>query len=526
MPRRWRGRIPIAGRSRPVTLARVAGWFADLFRLAWGLLYWNTRKAWFQWRRGRARCPCQNPSDSGRAYRTGCEACIPWNRPERFRRVCPLLEETPDGLRCSANAEDVRPFWGVAFRFFAGVLAVAYVLAVLGTFGFLRTIGYPVNLVHVALPHLWPKVGEARGWFFVDRANRAFSAGRTSEGMLYLANAYEFDPGNFDAGFALAKNLQATQPVRADEIFQRLRRDHPDKRDLVTQDWFRALLARGDFEKIVPLAQGELIAAPAHAAVWMRALLFATRHTGDSRPLRTLHASQLPNAVPWRQVLETELLLRSGRTQEARSAIDRPWPTNAPPFALFYRVNALIEINDALAALDLLARHPGVLDAEATVNLRLDALADRGARALLQRQVDELLGPRLNVTTVKLICAHLIRHPDTAAFERLWTKAVREPIPFRADTAGAWFSLLCAAGAAGDRVRLAEVMEQIKAASGHPFAVLDGIAAYFRGETVERRVTLFLPMLPLPLEVTYAMLERYAPVPAVAEPLPPSSAPP
>ncbi len=37
---------------------------------------------------------------------------------------------------------------------------------------------------------------------------------------------------------------------------------------------------------------------------------------------------------------------------------------------------------------------------------------------------------------------------------------------------------------------------------------------FFKGTSTQRRVISFLPSLPLPLELTYAMLERYPPPPA------------
>ena len=116
----------------------MTGRFADLFRLVWALLYWNTRKSWFQLRRGRSPCPCQSPSDSGRAYETACVACLSWNEPARFRRDCPLLVSTPQGLRCSVNTADVRPFWRRAFFFYGGGLATLYLTAALTVFIFLR----------------------------------------------------------------------------------------------------------------------------------------------------------------------------------------------------------------------------------------------------------------------------------------------------------------------------------------------------------------------------------------------------
>jgi len=127
----------------------VIGWTADFFRLAWSLLYWNARKSCFRLRGGARRAPRQHPRDSGRALETQCEACLHWDRPARFARVCPLLVATPVGLRCSARAVDVRPFWGRAGRYFGGVLAGIYLFGALSFFAFLRTIGYPISIVHV-----------------------------------------------------------------------------------------------------------------------------------------------------------------------------------------------------------------------------------------------------------------------------------------------------------------------------------------------------------------------------------------
>ncbi len=491
----------------------MRGWLADFARLFWGLLYWNIRKGWFQARRGRVAVPCQSPSDSGRALETQCEACMSWDRPQRFRRVCPLLVETPDGLRCSVDAPDVRPFWGRMLGYYGGVALLIYAIGVLGIFIFLRTVGYPVSIVHVGLPPLWHRVGQARGWFFLDRSQRAFAAGRTGEGLLYLANAYEFDPQNYSAGLALAKNYQAGQPGRSDEIFQQLLEDHPDRRNATAQDWFRALLARGDFDAIVRLASGQLVHGGPAANAWIRALLFATRQDGDDTPLRDLLADRRPAAAAWHPLIETELLFRTGQAAEGRRRIEQPWPRGSPPFALYYRVEKLIELGEVPAALDLMERHPGALDDEARVTLRLDAFATAGAAQSLRREIETLIAPSLglpqNLPRIKILCAHLVRHPDRGWFAELNARVQRQPPPLDNDSAGIWFSLLCTAGVVGDADLLHEYTRRLKDASKTPFDALVLVEAFFLGRTVERRVTSFLPILPLPLEMTYALIERY-----------------
>lgn len=488
----------------------MLGWLADTFRFFWALLYWNTRKSWFRFRRGRVGCPCQSPSDSGRALVTGCDACVTWHRPERFRRVCPLLVRTPDGLRCSVDAANVRPFWGIAARTYGSILLAMYAAAVLAVFGTLRTIGYPVSIVHVALPPLWHRVGQARGWFFHMRAQQALAAGRTNEGLLYLANAYEFDPANYDIGLALAKAYQLGEATRSDELFSRLLRDHPDRRDLTAQQWYRALLARGDFRQIEPLAAEQVLRDNRYAGVWMRGLIFATRQTGDLAPLRDLAASTSPAAAPWRQVLQTELLARTGGAALTRAALLGSWDANAPGFTWVYRVESLAALGDTMAALDLLEKMRRQIDDEAWLTLRLHCLAAAGAELATRGDFDAyLLAPPLTQPRLKIMCAQLIRHPDPVLLRRVCAKVAAEAMPLTDDTAGGWFSLLCAAGAVGDEEQLHALTTRLRQASQAQFGALLVVESFFRGKLSDTRATSFLPFLPVPLEVCYALIERF-----------------
>ena len=492
----------------------MIGWSADIFRLFWGLFYWNTRKTWFRLRRGQSVCPCQAQSDSGRAYETQCDPCLSWNRPVRFRRVCPLLVQTKDGLRCSVNATDVRPVWGQALRYYGSLLLAIYAAGVIVVFAFLRTVGYPVNILHIGLPPLWGRVTVARGAYFLQKSNLAFDQERIAEGLLYLTNAYEFDPTNYAAGLSLAKHLQAGQPSHSDAVFQQLIKDHPDKRHGTTQDWFRALLARGSFERIMQLARDELIEGSPQSSVRIRALVFAGRRVPTDQILRALVANAAPTAQAWRPVFAVELLLRAGQTREARAAIDAPWPANSPAFCHYYRVSVLTEMKDTFAALDLLGRHPTLLDYEANLTLRLDALAAGGVKRLHAQEIDKLLAAPLTAASlpvIKILCSHLIRFPDAATFDRLIRKIAHEPVPLDTGSAGIWFSLFCTAGAMGDYPKLQEISGRLKNASQRPFMVLTVVEAFFRGETAERRITTFLPVLPLPMEVTYSLFERFPP---------------
>jgi hypothetical protein len=487
----------------------VTGWFADFFRLAGGLLYWNTRKSWFRLRRGRARCPCQSPSDSGRALETQCEACLHWASVERFRRVCPLLVSTPQGWRCSADTADVRPFWGRAFRYYGGALGAVYLAGVIAIFIFLRSVGYPVSIVHVAWPPAWHRVGEARGWFFMEKARQAFAANRTAEAILYLSNAYEFDPANYTAGLTLAQTLQSGQPVLSNRLYERLLHEHPARHADTAQNWFRALLARGDFDAVQGLASEEVLADGPHASVWMRAFIFATHQNHRAAPVHALRDSAVPTAVVWRPLLDTELLLLAGRTAEARQMLEQSDWAALPPYGLYYQVSQLLELGNAYAALDALERNRTRLDDEACVSLELAAFARQGARRPLQQLADQLLAPRLSLPVIKILSAQLIRYPDPALLDHLYARFRAERIPFNTESAGVIMALLCATGASSDWVKFAEIRGAIAAQAGSSQAILAAVEGFFRGQSSTTRITSLLPALPLPLEVNYALITRY-----------------
>jgi hypothetical protein len=487
----------------------VTGWLADFFRLAGGLLYWNTRKSWFQLRRGRVRCPCQSPSDSGRAFETQCEACLHWASTARFRRVCPLLVQTPKGWRCSANTADVRPFWGRAFAYYGGALGAVYLSAAIVVFVFLRTVGYPVSIVHVVWPPSWHRVGEARGWYFMEKARKAFDGNRTAEAILYLSNAYEFDPANYTAGLALAQTLQSGQPVVSNRLYNRLLHEHPSQHATTAQTWFRALLARGDFDAVQALARDEVLAGGPRVSVWMRALVFATRQTHRDAPLRALRDSADPDAVVWRPLIEVELLRLAGHDAEAHALLTRVDWSRLPPYAVYYQVEELIQLGDVFAAVEELARHGAPLDDEARVTLQLAAFAKQGARAPMQALVDQLLGPKLTLPVIKILTVQLIRSPDPALLNQLYARVRAEKIPLTTESAGTILSLLCATGVAGDWQKFGELRAQITGNTGSSQAFLAGVEAFFRGRSGATRITSLLPALPMPLEVNYALISRY-----------------
>ena len=156
----------------------MLGLIADFFRFVWALFYWNSRKTFYRARlKSGAICPCQSPSDSGRAMETGCDAAVTWNRPARFQQVCPLLIKATDGrLVCAAAAKDMRPFWGRAALFYVAVLAVLYLGGAFSFFVVQRAVGKPLSLRQVVWPPAWKEYPQVQSRYFFEKAHTAIAA--------------------------------------------------------------------------------------------------------------------------------------------------------------------------------------------------------------------------------------------------------------------------------------------------------------------------------------------------------------
>jgi hypothetical protein len=494
----------------------MPGWLADFFRLCWGLFYWNARKTVFRWRGG--RCPCQNPSDSGRALETTCDACLHWRQPVRFRRVCPLLVTTPNGLRCSVNTKDVRPFWGRATGFFSGTLVVSYLAAVLVVFILLRGIGYPVHFKSVAWPRAWSEIRLTRGEYFFQMAHRALASNRPKEAGLALSNAYECNPHDYRAGLMLAKLLQVGQPAQANFIYAHLLRDAPAQSALIAEQWYRSLLARGDFPEIAQFVPAFLARDTVHAPVWIHAMFFATRRLGDTKPLLRMLDKSYPLDPDLRHLVEIELLSETGRTSDAHEALRNLRMDGS--YLAYYQASQLTALGFPDEALAAIIDHAGVLLPKDVSALRLDAFAAKGWTSLVHNEVDLVLGAPASTTSVELLCAHFIRYPDPKLLTTLFEKLQREPLPQTADTYQATVALFCAAGVNADWPHLQVARNGLRQIGLPSPNILDQAEAFFRGPSDPRQLGHILPMFqPPPLEIAYPIANGNLSSPVMLDPL-------
>ncbi|RRK01500.1 hypothetical protein Ga0100231_001515 [Opitutaceae bacterium TAV4] len=490
------------------------GWFTDFFRLAWGFFYWNARKTAWKVRSTRGRCPCQHPSDSGRAWETGCEALAGWNSPVRFRRLCPLLQRTEAGLwRCSVNRSDVRPFWGRALAFHGGVALVLYLVVTLGAFTFLRTVGYAVTYPGVLWPPAWKKHPAIRAEFFLEKYRHASAAGDNRQALMALSTAYNLDPRNYQVGLLLANLSQASNPGLSDHVHQRLINEHPAQAAAIAQLWLRALIVRGDFQTIETLAASRLQASTDQAAVWMHALLFANLRTGNGNVISTLRSS--PHLPAWASdllSLHEDLGTLTPAAIPPRLAAIASNTTD--PFSFFFVCRRLIQLGHAHEVITLLESRAGLLRRRDFVSLRFDALAALGWDSILRNEISSLLLADPTPAVVELLATHLIRHPDSARLALVFDRLAQAPLPDTTENYPAYLALFCAAGVGRDQPRLDWAAVHIRTIARVPFRSLDIIGrGLAKGEDVHAEN--HLPALrQLPFETTYALLDRLKPPPS------------
>ncbi len=482
----------------------MVGWFTDLLRLAWGLLYWNFRKTVFRRRRG--PCPCQAPSDSGRAGETHCEACSTWHQPWRFRRICPHLTRTPAGVRCGVDTAQIQTFWRRTLAYYAGTALSLYLIAALGIFAGLRGIGYAVTPADILWPPAWHRIDQKRAEFFFKKGAAALEAGDIREALFALGMAHNLAPRDYATAALLARLYQSTQPALSDQLYAQTLQGHPEHATQTAQSWMRALLARGDFPLLQTLAFDRLMAGQENSAPWLHALIFASRRCRDTAPIAKLAAA--PAAEGWRPVLDTELLWGQGKKNEVARDLAEPAPA-ASPYIVRYQADLLLALNQPEAAVQRITSQPGIPDAD-RVRILFAAYARRGLHEKLRHDALRLLTRQPNAAVLDLLAGHLIRYPDEQLLAGIVEQLRAAPLPTTDEAFVAYTALFCAAGLADDTRHMDQLLEMMKQRSKAPLHALDRARDYFARHDSSARLGNILAPLALSLDATYAIYETTA----------------
>lgn len=492
----------------------MTGWLGDFLRLWWALLYWNARKSWYRLRGpGRTRCPCQNYSDSGRALETQCDAVVYWRRPARFRRVCPLLVETPAGWRCSADARDVRPFWGRAAAYFGGAILVCYLAATLAGFALLRQVGYPIGYASLLLPTRWSDIRRAQEAVYAARAERELAAGNFSAAILALEVVHQRNPRNEAAALGLAQLWQISgRPHLADAVLARTVAAAPEHRAALARNWYRMLLSRGDFAQIKPMAFDLLVTDAPQRVPWLNALLFACRQTRDPAPLAQL--TGITPALPqWcLELAAIEQSIIAGSFADARTRLLRMPARPDVGFIPYYHADRLLALGFNHETLLLLEQHAPLFSPTEAAAFRLRAYAQLGWLPSLQTEFDALLESVATPQVATLLAAHLLRFPDpgrAAAFSQRMIRIHTEATTESYSVIAAAFLACRRSGADAAATDLLRILQRNTATRARTLETFGTMVAGPRREQI--RIDLMLPVIALPIEITYTLLELYPP---------------
>ena len=497
----------------------MTGWLGDFFRFWWALFYWNTRKTWFRMQGAhRDDCPCQTSGDSGHALDARCEAILNWRQPARFRRVCPLLTQTPQGWRCGVNAESTRPFWGRAAGYAAALILFLYLAGTVAVYTALRVARYEASYLSVMWPPRWQELRNSQEKLYAARAQRALQAGKYQDAILSLEMVTRLNPQNYPAGLALAGLCQAAaQPYIADQIYERLMRDVSDQRRATAQIWFRALLARAAYAKIQELATIMLSEDPAERAAWLNALLFSCRQTGDHAFLGTV-LTQNHHLPEWcTELIGIEQLLLQKQLDAAMPRLTRYYRLPAAAYVPYYQVDRLLLHGQPDRANDLLHAYQSQLPADEAAFLRLRDYRAKNWSALFGSQFDALLRYEMAPRIVAQFCAYLVNNPDPGLLARYYDRFLAAGPPVNVDTVHLYHATYLAAILTGDAGRAEQIAQRIGQFTTTDAQALRGLGEMLKGRTADPRLLRILPLVPLPTEVVYAILDQQSPPVAPAK---------
>ncbi len=488
----------------------MIGWIADFCRFWWALFYWNTRKTWFRLNGAhRDSCPCQNFSDSGHALDSRCIAVIPWQKPGRFKRVCPLLTETKDGWRCGVDAERVRPFWGRATLFTGTALLSVYLMGSVAVYAILRAAKYEVSYRTVVWPAHWAELRDSQEKLQTTLAQKALDSGNYKAAILSLQTVCELNPRNYSAGIALASLAQiAGQPSVAEHIYARLMHDVPEQRAATARIWIRPLLASGDYAQIKLLATAMLSEDSGRREAWLHALLFATRLTRDQETLRPLVKNEhgLPNWCI--ELIGIEQLLLENHLDQASLRLNHVYNRPAVTYVPYYQIDRLLQLGRPEQAGKLIDAYSASLPSDEAAFFRLRAFRAQKWTSLLESESDTLLSYPMTPRLATLFCASLIVQPAPDILARFLDRFMQQGPVLSSETLPIYHALYLAATLGGETKRAEKLADAISHFTSSDAKTMRGLGELLKHRAPPQQIAQLLPLVPLPLEAIYAINTR------------------
>lgn len=409
---------------------RLHNGLLDAVRTGWALGYWNLRKTLWVLGGRKGRAPCQDRYDDDVAGYIRCHAILDWAEPARFQRVCPLLQQGPDGWRCSVASRAVRPFWGRAVAWIGGGLLTLYLAGALLVWQLLVFAGTPeLRFRQVVWPAAWSEIREQQAQSFFRQSIDAFRRGRLVEAVLALQSARMRNPHHYDAALLMAQVTQFQgNHADADELFQALLSNFPVQRQRTAVTYHDTLLAIDRMPALASLSLAMARREHGHTALWVRSLLLAVRRGELAPNFIEENAAAIGQLAPYaRLLLQAEAELGRYGREKALAALRQPFEGPLNVTYMQAQIGRLLQLGDPEGAERLLRYYGhalGNFEAQAQQYLIECVQGDVwSARATLHGLMRAELEPGI----VERLQTLLLRYPDRELYLQLQQRVLQRP---------------------------------------------------------------------------------------------------
>jgi hypothetical protein len=240
----------------------------------------------------------------------------------------------------------------------------------------------------------------------------------------------------------------------------------------------------------------------------LHALLFAARQSRDAAALKAVLQAN-PHLPEWcTEIINLEVALLENRLAAALPGLTRIHRLPVPAYLPYFQTERLLLHGHPDEADTVLAAYGSSVPSDEAAFLRLRIYHAKGWTALIGPEYDTLLRYPMTPRLAAKFCAYLLGHPDARQMARYLDKFIWEGPGLTVETIPLYQAGYLTAALAGDTARADRILADISKFTASDARVLKGLAELLKPGTPDPRLPRILPLVPLPTEVIYAILER------------------
>ena len=259
-----------------------------------------------------------------------------FDRPQRFKVVCPALVDTEGGLRCRLERNQVRPFWGRAGAIYGAILLSGYLTFATAWFALLQHRGMDgVTWLDCLIPSRFENIAVARANFFKSIAADAIKRGEFTTATYSLSAALAATPTDWKNGLILARLYDYTgQFAQAEKLYTQFAADFPLNRDEILLAHHDSLLVSQQLRSLRELAESEFRAQPTKESPWLLPWLSLSLTAPQKTPTRQVLDMTGPSA----SAIETLIAFINPPPDLGRSEVSQALTATVMPSPLLARI--------------------------------------------------------------------------------------------------------------------------------------------------------------------------------------------